>query len=146
MRFQFHLCPEAVERGIEFKAPRVGDAGFDLPALETCELPGKALTLVRTGVHVAIPEGWVGLIRDRSSLAMRGLATVAGVIDASYRGEVKVAIQNLSETPIRFTPGDRIAQLVVVPHLIVEQFTPVSDLKDLGSTARGVAGFGSTGS
>ena len=145
MRFQFFLNPEAERQGISFKAPRTGDAGFDLPALEVCEIPAKSLGIVRTGVHVAIPEGWVGLVRDRSSMAMRGLTTVAGVIDASYRGEVKVAFQNLSDAPICFAVGDRIAQLVVVPHLVVEQFVQVSGLDELGATTRGSAGFGSTG-
>lgn len=144
-QFQFFLTPEAEQRGIVFKAPRSGDAGFDLPALEECEIRPESLALIRTGVHVAIPEGWVGLIRDRSSMAMRGLATVAGVIDSSYRGEIKVAIHNLSDAPVRFVPGDRIAQLVVVPHIVVEQCIQVSTLDALGSTARGGAGFGSTG-
>ncbi len=145
MRFQFFLDPGAEDRGIQFKAPRAGDAGFDLPAFEECEIAAGELKLVRTGVHVAIPEGWVGLVRDRSSMAMRGLATVAGVIDASYRGEIKVAFHNLSKAPLRLVAGDRIAQLVVVPHLVVEQFIQVSGLDELGATARGGSGFGSTG-
>ena len=142
---QFYLSEEAKAAGINLKLPRTGDAGFDLPALKTTEIAPKSSVLVSTGVHVAVPLGWVGIIRDRSSTAMKGIMCGAGVIDASYRGEVKVLLWNLSETTITFQPGDRIAQMVCLPHLTAEGALEVNELEKLGITERGVAGFGSTG-
>jgi dUTP pyrophosphatase len=142
---QFFRSEEAKTAGINLKLPRTGDAGFDLPALKTTEIAPKTSVLVSTGIHVSVPLGWVGIIRDRSSTAMKGIMCGAGVIDASYRGEVKVLLWNLSDTAITFQPGDRIAQMVCMPHLTAEGALEVSELEKLGVTERGVAGFGSTG-
>lgn len=142
---QFFRSEEAKTAGISLKLPRTGDAGFDLPALKTTEIAPKTSVLVSTGIHVSVPLGWVGIIRDRSSTAMKGIMCGAGVIDASYRGEVKVLLWNLSDTAITFQPGDRIAQMVCMPHLTAEGALEVSELEKLGVTERGVAGFGSTG-
>ena len=117
---KFFLAPGAKEKGVEFKAPRRMDAGFDVPCVYDVEIPPKDFTLIQTGVHLAIPEGWVGILRDRSSVALKGGACTAGVIDASYRGEVKVAMHNLGDEPIVFKAGDRVAQCVIVPHLTAE--------------------------
>jgi dUTP pyrophosphatase len=76
---------------------------------------------------------------------MKGIMCGAGVIDASYRGEVKVLLWNLSNETITFQPGDRIAQMVCLPHLTADGALEVSELEKLGATERGVAGFGSTG-
>ncbi|MCC6954191.1 MAG: dUTP diphosphatase [Deltaproteobacteria bacterium] len=143
--FQFFLAPEAREKGIVFKAPRASDAGFDLASLDDVVVPPGGPHLLRTGIHLAIPEGFVGLVRDRSSMALKGLATVAGVIDASYRGEVKIVLHNLSATPLEIKSGERIAQCVVVPHFVAEVAEEVSSLEQLGTTERGAGGFGSTG-
>lgn len=144
--FSFFLSTEAKSAELEFVPPRPGDAGFDLPSLGEQRIPASGFALLRTGVHVAIPPGWVGLIRDRSSIALKGGACVAGVIDASYRGEVKIAMHNLGKEELVFRNGERLAQCVLVPHFHSELSTQeVQSLEDLGATARGAAGFGSTG-
>lgn len=118
------------------------DAGFDLTSVESLELlPGHRAT-IGTGVAVAIPVGWVGLVCDRSGLAAKhGLTNLAGVIDSGYRGEIRVVMLNTGDELIKVSRGCRIAQLVVVPHLECDAHQ-VSELPDSG---RGVAGFGSTG-
>lgn len=117
------------------------DAGLDLYALEDAELaPGQG-RVVHTGVAMAIPAGHVGLVCDRSSMAKRGLKTAGGVIDAGYRGEVGVMLWNISAATHALKKGERIAQLLVVP---IATPAPV-DTADLGETARGAGGFGSTG-
>lgn len=142
---RFFLNKEAKEAGLSFKLPRELDAGFDLPALFDTSIDPGEFQLIRTGVHLAIPKDWVGLLRDRSSIALRGGAVTAGVIDASYRGEVKVAMHNLGREPLSFKQGERIAQCVVVPHLSGTTAVEEVTLDDLGSSERGAGGFGSTG-
>jgi len=111
-----------------------GAAGYDLYACGD-----QAGRLIGTGVALEIPIGWVGLVRDRSGIALSGRGyTVAGVIDSSYRGEVKVVF----DREVQVTDGERVAQLVVVPHF----GGPVREVAGLSATARGEAGFGSTGS
>ena len=143
--FHYFLNSEAQSKGIELGVPRELDAGFDLPSLDPIVIEPGAFVLLRTGVHLAVPEGWVGLVRDRSSVALKGGVTVAGVIDASYRGEVKVAFYNFSKEPLTFQVGERIAQIIIVPHLAGSQCTRVELLDGLGDTVRGAGGFGSTG-
>jgi len=142
----FFRCDEAKEKGISLGIPREGDAGFDLPSLDDIEIPVGGMSLIRTGIHLAIPTGWFGLVRDRSSVAYKkGGAVTAGVIDASYRGEVKIVMHNLSSEPIIFNVGDRVAQCVVLPHLPGEASEEVESIDHLGTTSRGATGFGSTG-
>ena len=117
------------------------DAGLDLYALEDSVVPPGEGRLLRTGVAVAVPAGHVGLVCDRSSLAKRGLKTAGGVIDAGYRGELGVVVWNLSREAIAVAPAERCAQLLVIP---IATPAPV-ETEDLGATARGAAGFGSTG-
>jgi len=118
------------------------DAGMDLFADESVTLaPGERHPFA-IGLAMAIPEGFVGLIWDKSGVAVkRGVRTIAGVIDAGYRGEVKVALVNLGNEPQTFTPGEKIAQMLIqkIEH---PQVTLVSELSD---TERGEGGFGSTG-
>jgi dUTP pyrophosphatase len=110
-----------------------GAGGYDLYACGPQD--GR---LIATGVAVEIPLGWVGLIRDRSGVALAGRGfTVAGVIDSSYRGEVKV----LFDREVQVADGERIAQMVIVPHFAGE----VAVVEALSATARGADGFGSTG-
>jgi dUTP pyrophosphatase len=117
------------------------DAGLDLYSLEDAELlPGKG-NVIRTGIAIAVPFGHVGLVCDRSSLAKRGLKTAGGVIDAGYRGELGVVLWNISGSPQSVKKGERLAQLLVIP---VATPAPV-EVEDLGLTARGAGGFGSTG-
>jgi dUTP pyrophosphatase len=139
----FYLNDEAVARDISFSAPRAGDAGFDLRCLESTSIDPQTFKLIRTGLHIAVPTGWVALVRDRSSVALRGGVVAAGVIDASYRGEVHVLIHNFGLETLRFEQGERVAQCVVVPHLGSAQSVDSVDM--LGSTERGSGGFGSTG-
>ncbi len=121
-----------------------GDAGLDLAANEAVTLAPRARAAVSTGLAVAIPEGWVGLVHPRSGLALRQGLTVAnapGTIDAGYRGELKVILVNLGEERVSIAPGDRIAQLVLqrVGHATVVEVDRLDD------TTRGRGGFGSTG-
>ncbi len=117
------------------------DAGLDLYALEDAAVEPGAGAVLRTGVAVAVPPGHVGLVCDRSSLARRGLKTAGGVIDAGYRGEVGVVVWNLSREVQRVKKGERAAQMLVIP---IAAPAPV-EAEDLGDTARGAGGFGSTG-
>lgn len=122
-----------------------GDAGLDLYALEAAELgPGERASL-RTGIAVEIPAGQAGLVLPRSGLAARrGIALVnaPGLIDAGYRGEVRVLLLNTDRVaPFPVAPGERIAQLVLVR---VE--TPeVAEVDELALSERGPGGFGSSG-
>lgn len=144
-KLKFFLSEEAKKSGLTFSPPRALDAGFDLPSLAYVEVPPLSFSLVRTGLHVAIPENWVGLVRDRSSVALRGGITVAGVIDASYRGEIKIAMYNLAGDVLVFECGERIAQLIIVPHFGSIFCEEVERFDLLGETSRGGDGFGSTG-
>jgi len=101
-------------------------------------------TLVPTGLFIELPEGYEMQVRPRSGLAAKhglSLVNAPGTIDADYRGEIKVILVNLSNTPYELKPGERVAQLVV------SQFTRVEwePVEELGETERGAGGFGSTG-
>jgi dUTP pyrophosphatase len=122
-----------------------GDAGLDLHACEAAHIgPGERWS-VGTGIAVEIPEGHAGLVLPRSGLAREhGIALVnaPGLIDAGYRGEVRVLLLNTDPAEIfRVAPGDRIAQLVIAP---VAEVEPVA-AERLGESARGDGGFGSSG-
>mgnify|MGYP002721446448 CR=1 FL=1 len=122
-----------------------GDAGADLLSAEDFTLEPGERRLVPTGIALALPEGWVGLVHPRSGLAVRHgitLVNTPGTIDAGYRGEVKVCLLNTDRAEsVRFSRGDRIAQLVL-QRVGRAEFLPVADLED---SARGAGGFGSTG-
>jgi len=142
---KFYLNQEARARGVlPLAAPRPGDAGYDLRSMEELDVAPGAQALVRTGLHLAIPTGWVGLLKERSSLARERVYVHSGVIDASYRGEVLVVLENGGSKPIHIGTNDKIAQLIVVPHEAGEP-QEVEDLASLGETERGERGFGSTG-
>lgn len=124
------------------------DAGADLRSSERVTLrPGERL-LVSTGIRLALPEGTAAFVVPRSGLAVKHGVTVLnapGTIDAGYRGEVKVPLINHDPThSFDIEPGDRIAQLIVMP-VAQAEFVPVAEAEDLGSSARGDGGFGSTG-
>jgi dUTP pyrophosphatase len=122
-----------------------GDAGLDLSACESVTIGVGERAAVGTGIAVEIPEGHAGLVVPRSGLALRhGLSTVnaPGVIDAGYRGEVRVILLNTdTEHPFTVEPGMRIAQLLVVPVEIVE----VTEVGEVTASERGEGGFGSSG-
>jgi dUTP pyrophosphatase len=122
-----------------------GDAGMDLHSDEAAHLdPGERVS-VGTGIAVAIPEGHAGLVVPRSGLAARDgitLVNTPGLIDAGYRGELRVLLLNTDrESEFEITPGDRIAQLVVVA---VPSATPV-EVSELTTSERAGGGFGSSG-
>lgn len=123
---------------------RPGDAGVDLYAATAVTLaPGERAT-VGTGVAVAIPEGWAGLVTPRSGLAQRhGLSIVnaPGVVDSGYRGEIRVILVNHGEEPVVLARGDRIAQMLVVPVAVAD----LLEVPELPGSERGEGGFGSTG-
>jgi dUTP diphosphatase len=121
-----------------------GDAGLDLAACEQVILGPGERAIVGTGLAVAIPDGYAGFVQPRSGLAARhGIAVVnsPGLIDPGYRGEIKVVLLNTDrERTFVAEPGERIAQLVVlpVPELVVRE------VDDLPASERGVRGFGSS--
>jgi dUTP pyrophosphatase len=123
-----------------------GAAGMDLAAALPAPVtlaPG-ARALIPTGWAMAIPEGYEAQVRPRSGLALRHGVTVLnspGTVDSDYRGEVKVLLANLGQEPFVVSPGDRIAQLVLCP--VVKARLQVAT--ELGETARGAGGYGSTG-
>lgn len=123
---------------------RPGDAGLDLASVDKYLLAHGERRLVSTGLAVEVPEGHVGIIKDRSGIARKhGVAVMAGVIDSGYRGEVRVLLENRSreKKPFFYAVGDRIAQLVILPAPAIE----VEEVETLDATERGVRGFGSTG-
>lgn len=142
---RYFLSPEARDAYAELTHKRITDAGLDLRCVEPTTIFAGGFELVSTGLHVEIPEGFFGLVRDRSSVALRGGVCVAGVIDSSYRGEIKVAMHNLGKDPLKFEPGERFAQMILIPHYAIENLSRVDSVEDLTSTERGSGGFGSTG-
>lgn len=121
-------------------------AGYDLFAdiTEEMEILPHTTTMIGTGIAVAIPEGYFGGVYARSGLsAKEGLrpANCTGVVDADYRGEIKVALHNDSDVSRKVAPGQKIAQMVISPFLSVS----FSEVDSLDETERGEGGFGSTG-
>jgi dUTP pyrophosphatase len=121
-----------------------GDAGLDLAACERVELRPGERAMVGTGLAVAIPDGHAGFVQPRSGLASRHgitLVNTPGLVDAGYRGELKVILLNTdAHEAFVVEPGMRIAQLVVLP---VPEVEPV-EVDELPETERGVRGFGSS--
>ena len=122
-----------------------GDAGLDLYAAETATLQPGARASVGTGIAVAIPEGHAGLVLPRSGLAAKhGISVVnaPGLIDAGYRGEVRVLLLNTDrDAAFDVEVGDRIAQLLITPFAAPD----LAEAEDLDQTVRGEGGFGSSG-
>jgi dUTP pyrophosphatase len=154
------LSPDAI---IPTKA-YFNDAGFDLYALEDYELRTLKPMLISTGIAMEIPMGFFGSIRDRSGLGSKGIHVLAGIVDSSYRGEVKVALvllhadiqwtydgkpelENSQEYPLcmsrqyHIKKGDRIAQMIIQPC----ELPDLIEVPELTPSNRGEGGFGSTG-
>jgi dUTP pyrophosphatase len=126
-----------------------GAAGLDLCAALEASLAVPPLGRVRvpTGLVLAIPEGYEGQVRPRSGLAFKHGLTVLnapGTIDSDFRGELQVLLVNLGTDTVSIAPGERIAQLVIAAYVRAEPVW-VGDVSELGNTARGAGGFGSTG-
>lgn len=116
------------------------DAGLDLKTPYDFDLyPGEHKD-INTGVHVEIPDGYVGMITSKSGLMLKGV-TSRGTIDSSYRGPVHAILFNASRQIVSFEVGDKITQLVVLPCAVCD----VKEVDKLSETDRGEAGFGSTG-
>ena len=123
---------------------RTGDAGYDLRAVEQVRLPQEAHRVVATGVAIALPPGVAGLVTPRSGLAAEHgitLVNTPGLIDPDYRGEIKVVLRNEGERRFDVEPGDRIAQLLLIPFWGPE----LEVVDELPATGRGADGFGSSG-
>ena len=118
-----------------------GDAGLDLFSAVDEVLGAGELKAVPTGIQMAIPDGHVGLIWDKSGISLQGVHRLAGVVDAGYRGEVKVVMINLGKLPFAIKKGMKIAQMLIQPVVAAE----VTETADLDDTSRGDGGFGSTG-
>ena len=123
----------------------VGDAGADLLAREDALLPaGGGRALVPTGIALALPEGYAGFVQPRSGLAARhgiGVVNSPGLIDAGYRGEIRVVLLNTdAREPFTVEPGMRIAQLVIAPVATVR----LVEVAELAASSRGDRGFGSS--
>ncbi len=117
------------------------DAGLDLYALEDGIVGAGQGKVMRTGIGIALPEGYVAMVADRSSMAKKGIKTAGGIIDAGYRGEIHIVLWNIAKEEIRLQKGERIAQLLVMPIA-----TPaVKEVMELDQTSRGDKGFGSSG-
>lgn len=122
------------------------DLGYDVFALEGAVIAPHQTVRVRTGISVEARHPETGLplgllVRDRSSMAARGLATTAGVIDAGYRGEVLIVMTNLGQAPVEVKAGEKIAQMIPVPVLT----GVVEEVDGLEESARQAKGFGSSG-
>lgn len=117
-----------------------GAAGFDLHVVKPYVIPSRDRLLVETGIACAISTGCFGLIKPRSSQALKGLTVDAGVIDEDYRGEVMVMLVNNSDRDIIVSEGERVAQLIVVPYIGSSK-----EVDELTPTRRADGGFGSTG-
>lgn len=119
------------------------DAGMDLHSVEAVTLAPGETKLVATGLAIELPSGYEAQIRPRSGLALKYSITLPNspaTIDPGYRGEIRVILQNLGREPFQISPGERIAQMVIARYEAVEW-----EEGELGDSARGDGGFGSSG-
>lgn len=146
---QLQIKPLSEKIGREIPFPYYATAGAAAVDLHACidgpeVIPGGGEALIPTGLAVAVPEGHVGILAVRSSMGIRhgvSLSNGIGVIDSDYRGPLRVGLHNLRDTPYTVQPGDRIAQLLVVPVACPE----IVIVDTLPETERGERGLGSTG-
>ena len=139
-----HIESIPVMRDVGVRLPRKAhkeDAGFDLKAVDTKKVPARGSAVFDTGVHVAIPDGYVGFLKSKSGLNVNHGITSEGVIDCGYTGSIMVKLYNHSDEDYEVLAGDKITQLVLLPILQAEM-KPVSKLD---KTDRGNGGFGSSG-
>lgn len=118
------------------------DAGMDLYTMEDIVIPPGEHRLIKTGIAIAVPEGYVALVWDKGGVGnKRHLKTVGGVFDTDYRGEYLIGLYNFGTEPQSFSTGDKIAQLLIQK---VEHPTLI-EVEELDETPRGEGAFGSTG-
>ena len=121
-----------------------GDAGMDLYSIDDLIIPPGETALIRTGLKIAVPDGFEAQVRPKSGLALKhalSLANTPGTIDSGYRGEVGVILINHGRRPYHVAKQSKIAQLVICPVIQAE----IQEVAELDDTARGEGGFGSTG-
>jgi dUTP pyrophosphatase len=141
LKIRFTRSPSASKT--PFARANPSDAGADIASAEDKSIPPLSRAMVKTGLSVEIPEGYYGRIAPRSGLAHKnGIDVLAGVVDSSYRGEIRVILYNTDkEETVQVRSGDRIAQMIVERHYNFE----FVEVEDLSVTERGEGGFGSTG-
>ena len=119
-----------------------GDAGMDLFSIEEYEIKPNERYAYQTGIAMEIPDGYVGIIKDKSGLAKKaGLHVLGGVFDSCFRGEYMITLVNLSNQPHKIYAGDKIAQVLIYPVAHAE----LEEVKELSDTERGDGKWGSTG-
>ena len=118
------------------------DAGFDLFTTDDVIIKKGERFLIQTGLAMEIPEGFVGLVWDKSGLSVKhGIKTIAGVVDSTYRGEVLVAVMNLGESDYHFQKGHKVAQMIIQR----KETADFEEVDELSTTVRGDGKLGSTG-
>lgn len=119
-----------------------GDAGIDFFSDEEKVIKSKSTEMVSTGISMEIPKGYVGLVWDRSGLAVKNsLTCLAGVVDSGYRGEIKIVIHNLGDQNFKIDKGMKIAQMLIQPVVSAK----IEESEELADSQRQHKGFGSTG-
>jgi dUTP pyrophosphatase len=117
------------------------DAGCDLCTPVAITAVSRQITKIPLGLGIALPDGYMFMIYDKSGLASRGLQVVGGIVDAGYRGEIAVLLYNTTDADIAFESGNKVAQGIIVP-VVQADFTQIDEFSE---TTRGAGGFGSTG-
>lgn len=145
--FYNYLCVTLTNK--EAKMPVKGSeyaAGYDLFSNENVKIPAWKKAVINTNIQIHMPPGVYGRIASRSGLSVKNdLEVGAGVIDADYRGDIKVVLRNFSDTDYNVKQGDKIAQLILESYYSAK-IKKISNINDIfGSTNRGSGGFGSTG-
>lgn len=123
------------------KSPRKEDAGMDIFSDEELTIKPNHRALVKTGISMEFPIGYVALVWDKSGIAKKGLTKVGGVIDSGYRGEYKIMLHNISSESYQIKKGEKIAQILIQP--VVRPV--IEEVEELSFSDRGENGFGSTG-
>ena len=118
------------------------DGGLDIYSRDTRLIPGRGRAVFNTGVHMAIPKGFVGLIKTKSGMNIKDDLHCEGVVDSGYTGSIVVKLDNTQDNEYLVRAGEKIAQIVICPVWLPHQILRVDDLDE---TERGDRGFGSTG-
>jgi dUTP pyrophosphatase len=141
MQINYTRTPSACKNPLTRANPT--DAGMDLMSAEEKSIPPLSRVVVSTGISMEIPEGYYGRVAPRSGLALKyGIDVLAGVVDSSYRGEIRVILFNTDkEETFNIRQGDKIAQMIIEKHYNFD----FVEVNELSSTQRGEGGFGSTG-
>ena len=117
------------------------DAGMDIYSCEELVVKPKHRALVKTGISMDFPKGYVALVWDKSGMATKGLTALAGVIDSGYRGEYKILLLNVGSKDFKIEKGQKIAQILIQPVVSGK----IEEVEELDERSRGKGGFGSTG-